>query len=212
MVARAPVFTAPELALSDSAWAEMREDELGELVDGVLAEEEVPDWVHESAVVWLIRVLAAWAAPRGGFVAGSELKYLLRPGLGRKPDVSVVLPGQRPPPRRGPVRRAPDIAVEVVSPSPRDAHRDRIEKLREYAAFGVRWYWLLDPTMRTLEVYELGSDRRYAWATGAGADTGSLEAVPGCEGLSLDLDALWAELDRLGDEEPEETEAPEESG
>ncbi|EYF03808.1 Uma2 family endonuclease [Chondromyces apiculatus] len=118
-------------------------------------------------MVWLIHVLSAWVRPRGGFVAGSELKYLLRRGSGRKPDVSVILPGQPPPPRRGAVRRAPDVAIEVVSPTPRDARRDRIEKLREYAAFGVRWYWLLDPAMQTLEIYELGADQRYTWASGA---------------------------------------------
>ncbi|WP_437632331.1 hypothetical protein [Sorangium sp. So ce854] len=40
------------------------------------------------------------------------------------------------------------------------------------------------------------------WAQGAAG--GRLEAVPGCEGLVLDLDALWGELDRLGEEEPAE--------
>lgn len=33
---------------------------------------------------------------------------------------------------------------------------------------------------------------------------GKIEDVPGCEGLALDLDALWVELDRLGDEVPGE--------
>ena len=90
----------------------------------------------------------------------------------------------------------------MVSPRPRDVHRDRIEKLREYAAFGVRWYWLLDPATRMLEIYELGPDGRYVWAQAAAG--GRVEAVSGCDGLVVDLDELWGELDRLGEEEPAE--------
>ncbi|UQA54983.1 Uma2 family endonuclease [Polyangium aurulentum] len=199
MVARAPAVLESPSRMSDEAWVNLPEDEPGELVDGMLVEEEVPDWIHESAVGWLLQMLRAWAVPRGGFVGGSELKYLLGPGSGRKPDLSMVLPGQKPPPRRGAMRRAPDVMIEVVSPRPRDVRRDRIEKLREYAAFGVRWYWLLDPAMRTLEIYELGPNGRYFWALGA--EGGRVEAVPGCEGLVLDLDELWAEIDRLGEED-----------
>lgn len=204
MAARAPAVLESPPRMSDEAWVNLPEDEPGELVNGMVVEEEVADWAHEIAVGWLVRSLGAWAGPRGGFVGGSELKYLLRQGRGRKPDVSMILPGQKPPPRRGAMRRAPDIMVEVVSPTPRDVRRDRIEKLREYAAFGVPWYWLLDPTMRTFEVYELGPDGRYSWTLGA--EDGRVEAVPGCEGLTLDLDELWSELDRLGEEEPAEDE------
>jgi Uma2 family endonuclease len=206
MVASAPLLPDDPLRLSDEAWAALPEDEPGELVDGVLVEEEVADWSHETVVGWLLALLRDWVVPRGGFVGGSELKYRLRSGSGRKPDVSMILPGQKPPPRRGVMRRAPDVMIEVVSPSPRDIRRDRIEKLREHAAFGVRWYWLLDPAIRTLEIYELGPDGRYLWALGEGG--GRIDAVPGCEGLVLDLDELWAELDRLGEEEPVEDGEP----
>ncbi|MFT3766523.1 MAG: Uma2 family endonuclease [Minicystis sp.] len=205
MVTAAPAILDAPQHMSDEEWANMPEDEPGELVDGTLVEEEVPDWIHETAVGWLVALFRQWGVPRGGRVAASELKYLLRKGKGRKPDVSVILPGSKPPPRRGAVRTPPDVMIEVVSPSPRDVRRDRLDKRAEYAAFGVRWYWLLDPAARTLEIFELGPDGRYVVVLGAGG--GRVESVPGCEGLVLDLDALWAEIDSLGEEEPEEDEA-----
>jgi Uma2 family endonuclease len=201
MVTAAPAVPTEPHRISDEEWANMPEDEPGELVDGLLVEEEVPDWIHETAVAWVLTALRLWARPRAGHVAGSEVRYLLRRGRGRKPDVSMILPGSKTPPRRGAVRRAPDVMVEVVSPRPRDVQRDRLLKRKEYAAFGVRWYWLLDPATRTLEIYELGPDGRYVWALGA--ESGRVESVPGCEGLALDLDELWAEIDSLGEEEPE---------
>jgi Uma2 family endonuclease len=179
-----------------SEWAALPEDDAGELVDGLLEEEEMPDWVHETVVAWLLRTLGNWLAPRGGFVAGSEVKYAVRARRGRKPDASVFLPGARVPPGRGLVRIPPDLVVEVVSPTPRDARRDRVQKIRDYAAFGVRWYWILDPQVRTLEVFERGEDGRYAVARSA--SEGTLSRIPGCPRLELDLDDLWAQVDRLG--------------
>jgi Uma2 family endonuclease len=205
MVTAAPVIPPAPPPMSDDVWASMSEEEPGELVDGVLVEEEVPDWIHETAVGWFVEVFRAWGVPRGGRVAASELKYLLRKGTGRKPDVSVLLPGSKAPPGRGAMRRPPDIMIEVVSPSPRDVRRDRLEKRAEYAAFGVRWYWLLEPAMRMLEIYELGPDGRYVVVLGA--EGGRIEAVPGCEGLVLNLDELWAEIEGLGEEEAEEDES-----
>ncbi|MNC93031.1 hypothetical protein D3C83_95720 [compost metagenome] len=65
----------------------------------------------------------------------------------------------------------------------------------EYARFGIRFYWLVDPQLRTVEMHELTGDFGYARRLQAGG--GSLREVPGCPGLALDLDAMWRKIDVL---------------
>lgn len=184
---------ASELSLDE--WFALPEDEPGELVDGHLEEEEVPDYLHEHLVMLLGRLLGNWIFPHGGLVAGSEAKFAVGAGRGRKPDLTIYLPGSRRPPARGLIHVPPDIAIEIVSPTPRDGRRDRVEKMADYAAFGVAWYWLLDPQLRSLEVLELDAQGRYLYVLGA--SSGTLRQIPGCEGLTLDLDELWTAIDNL---------------
>ena len=180
--------------MSIEEWAAMPEDEPGELVNGRLVEEEMADYEHETVVSFANAALRGWVVPRGGFVASSEAKFAVGREQGRKPDLSVYLPGGSIPTRHGPIRVPPDIVIEVISLTALDARRDRIEKVADYASFGVRWYWLIDPASRVLEIFELAKDRRYVRMLAAAE--GSIP-IPGCVDLTLDLDALWAELDRL---------------
>jgi Uma2 family endonuclease len=138
--------------------------------------------------------LTAWLTPRDGMIFGSGLKLAVRPSSGRMADLTVYFAGRKPE-ARGAVRVVPDIAVEVISFETIDERRDRIEKFDDYAAFGVRWYWLVDPELRSFSIWELGADGRYVRA--CGAIGGKIDRVPGCDGLALDVDALWEEVDRL---------------
>jgi Uma2 family endonuclease len=180
-------------------WAAMPEDEPGELCDGLLEDEEDVGVMHEIAVVWLAVQLHTWVVALGGLAFASGVKYALSNVRGRKPDVSVFFPGRPALPRRGAVMIPPDIAVEILSPAAADQRRDRIAKLADYASFGARFYWLLDPSARTLEILELGADGRYVHVLGA--SEGKLLQIPGCAGLALDLDELWREIDCLGPED-----------
>lgn len=85
--------------------------------------------------------------------------------------------------------------VEVVSSARSDQRRDRIDKLSEYESFGVRYYSIVDPELRSFEILELGSNGKYAHMVTV--RDGQIEAVPGCHGLIIDVDAIWAEVDRL---------------
>lgn len=192
--------SAHPMTLAD--WAEMDEDEPGELVDGRIVEEEEVGAEHDILGGWLLWMLKSWLESRGGgFVGLSDTRFGVSATRGRRPDIYVYLPGRKPQ-RRGLVTVPPDIMVEVVSPRPKDARRDRVEKMREYAAFGVRSYWIVDPAIRTFDVLELGADGRYTHAVAA--SEGKIEQVPGCEGLVVDLNAMWAEVDRLAPEGDEE--------
>ncbi len=51
------------------------------------------------------------------------------------------------------VRGAPDLVVEILSPT--TAANDRGPKMKAYARFGVRQYWIVDPDRKTIEVYRL---------------------------------------------------------
>jgi Uma2 family endonuclease len=194
MVSSAIAEVLPPGSLTLQAWADLSEDEPGELVEDRLVEEEVATNLHETAVSWVFGALRAWAKPRGALVFGSKHKLGVSAHRGRKPDVSMYAPGTRLRANAGLSRTPPLVVVEVASPSPQDVHRDRVEKLREYAQFGVRFYWLLDPRTRLVEILELGADGRYILALSA--STGTV-AAPGCEAMTLDLDDLWSEIDAL---------------
>jgi Uma2 family endonuclease len=57
---------------------------------------------------------------------------------------------------------APDFVAEVLSPSTRK--RDRGVKFEDYAAHGVREYWIIDPKAETVELFRLNTLGKYAAA------------------------------------------------
>ena len=81
----------------------------------------------------------------------------------------------------------PDWVAEVLSPS--TAALDRAEKLPIYARAGVPHLWLLDPVIRTLEIYRLVGPDWHLVGTHAGEVVVSAEPF---DAVPLDLAALWA--------------------
>lgn len=46
----------------------------------------------------------------------------------------------------------PDLVVEILSPD--TIKKDKVDKLQMYSHFEIPEYWIVDPTYRSLEVYE----------------------------------------------------------
>jgi Uma2 family endonuclease len=79
------------------------------------------------------------------------------------------------------VKGAPDLVVEVLSPSTR--RTDAITKRHLYEKYGVREYWLVDPELETIEVYRLinGAFRREAELSTEREDNLTSPLFPGLE-------------------------------
>jgi Uma2 family endonuclease len=131
-----------------------REKRLYELIDGVLVEKA--SGVQESFLASLIaRFLSEFAGQHDlGFVLGADGMARLAPGLIRIPDVSFVswrrVPSHRIP-RVAMLGFAPDLAVEVLSPSNTPLEMNR--KLQDYFTAGVSLVWYVDPGNRTVQVF-----------------------------------------------------------
>ena len=146
-----PPGTATEQDVID---IEARESRLCELVDGVLVEKTV-GYYESYLAVQLGYFLAGFVRRhRLGVVAGEAGMMRLSAGLVRIPDVSFVswtrLPGRRVP--RVPIADlAPDLAVEVISPS--NTAREMERKLQDFLAAGVRLVWYVYPGPQEVHVY-----------------------------------------------------------
>jgi len=81
---------------------------------------------------------------------------------------------------------APDLAAEILSPS--SIRRDRYEKLEQFARFGVKEYWIVDPANRSVEILSL-RDSRYVLHASA-AESGLVASLV-LTGLEFDVSQLF---------------------
>lgn len=108
--------------------------------------------------------LMAYAEERGlGHVYVADTGFILgrNPDTVRAPDAAFVSAERIPPegePETGYWAIAPDLVVEIVSPS--ESRADLEEKVADYLRAGTRLVWALHARTRTATVYRPGSPPR----------------------------------------------------
>lgn len=103
-----------------------------------------------------------------------------------EPDISVVCD-------KGKIdqhgcKGAPDLVIEVLSPSSR--RHDRFVKLGLYQRAGVREYWLVNPEEATVQVMVLTNDYLLPVADYGRDDVAKVNVLDGC---FIDLGKVFAE-------------------
>lgn len=145
------------------ALAELPTDAHWEIDEGRLEMHEPPAPYHGAGMARVTILLGQFvtAGHLGQVLAGDPGFWLARsPDTLRAPDVAF-LTQERWAAITDPdtfAEVAPDLAVEIVSPSDRAA--DLCRKAAQYLAFGVRSVWILDPRRRRLEQYISGRGTR----------------------------------------------------
>jgi Uma2 family endonuclease len=88
-----------------------------------------------------------------GWAFPAETGFVLFPDRStvRSPDAAIVRRDRLPEPPDSFVPLAPDLAVEVLSPSDRMA--DALAKIAMYLDAGVHLVWLIDPAFKTVTVF-----------------------------------------------------------
>lgn len=137
-----------------------------ELIEGNPYELNAPGYEHQKLLATLQVELEIHRRERlqaGGDgrppcdILQSPLDVILSDLTVLQPDLVVLCDPSKV--RDGRIYGAPDLVVEVLSPS--SAARDRKHKRRLYESAGVPQFLLIDPANRFVESYLLGVDGRY---------------------------------------------------
>lgn len=134
------------------------DDHRYELVEGRVVRMSPPGARHAVLVTGIASLLKQHADAHGLGVVMSSGGFTIDrgPDTVREPDVAFVsqvrIPGTGVPETFW--EGAPDLAVEVVSPS--DRRLAVIRKVDQYLARGVRLVWVVDPRLMNVTVYRAG--------------------------------------------------------
>jgi Uma2 family endonuclease len=129
-----------------------------ELRYGWLVSEGVPSVAHQAVEGDIYVALRSYVSDRRlGFVVGLvDVVLDEERRLTVAPDLLVVLNERSYIVREGRVWGAPNLTVEILSPSNRG--HDRVRKLAWYRDYGVQEYWIVDPVEFTIEVFDLEAE------------------------------------------------------
>jgi Uma2 family endonuclease len=172
------------------AMGEYKDGKKYEIFDGELVVSPAPNLWHQEVLKRLFRVLdAELEAKRLAKLYFAPLDVILSPTKVVQPDILVVRWQRRSILERRGATAAPDLVIEVVSPS--NTKHDRVRKRRFYARNQVPEYWIVEPGDKTIEVLALidgGLSYRQVGWYGPGDRVESATFT-----LAFDLDPIFVE-------------------
>jgi len=132
-----------------------------EIIEGALYVTAAPNFDHQYTVMRIAVHLDRFVTEhRLGIVLVAPFEvYLSGTAPVVQPDVLFAASERAPRAGAAGFTGAPDLIVQVLSQS--TARTDRLVKFSAYERAGVREYWLVDPRLRSVEVYSLSEADTY---------------------------------------------------
>lgn len=160
-----------------------------ELIDGEHVVTAAPVVHHQRVLVRLVALLHVFVEEHSlGEILPAPTDVVLSRHDVVQPDVLFVSNARSAIVTRR-IEGAPDLAVEVLSPSSR--RTDEVLKRRRYEVFGVTELWIVDPEIDVVRVYRRESPERFGRPLELAAERGDMLATPLLPGLTLDLGRLF---------------------
>ncbi len=125
-----------------------------QLINGELIMSPAPTPYHQQVLSNLNDFLKTAAKEAGGRVYFSPIDLFINEKNVVQPDLLFLSKGKLSFVKRRGIDGAPDLIVEILSPS--NIFTDRNTKMEKYFEFGVDEFWIIDPGNKTLEIYLRG--------------------------------------------------------
>ena len=181
------MVTTPRLTYQD--YADLEGDERYELLDGELILVASPNENHQTVSLRLAsRMLSFVDDSDLGRVFHAPYDVLFTDTDVVQPDVLFVSKDRYHIRTPANIQGAPDLVVEVLSPS--SSRRDWREKRDLYALHGVREYWIIDPTNRLVWIMQLQDGVLEIDQTCADGDTAESSVI---EGFGVEVADLFVD-------------------
>jgi len=159
-----------------------------ELIEGDFFMVPAPNIKHQEIVGNLGAILRAHVRGHGlGKLLLAPTDVVLSEEDVVQPDLLFVSNERRDIITEDNVAGAPDLVIEVLSPS--TAERDLNLKLTLYARAGVSEYWIVNPVEESVEVVELRPEGRRSTRTYTSGEVSS----PALPGLGVEVGSIFAE-------------------
>ncbi|MCA0452589.1 MAG: Uma2 family endonuclease [Chloroflexi bacterium] len=162
------MIDVPRIRMTDAEYFELPpQSQPIELINGELVVNPAPVPRHQNVMLNTAFVLKDLLPIVGGKVFAAPLEVYLGQGQIPQPDVMWIAPDSKCIIDDKRLMGPPDLVVEIFSPG--SVVNDRGDKFDLYQRYGVREYWMIDPSEEYIEVFTLVNNlfiRQGIYATG----------------------------------------------
>lgn len=159
-----------------------------QLIEGELVRTPAPSPYHQIISANIFKVIAEFTDnKKAGIALYSPIDVYIDNENVFQPDIVFIAKQRRDLITDDGIHGAPDLVIEILSPS--TAYYDMKKKFKLYERSGVKEYWIVDPEMKSVEIYALGTQGSFTLSAGLTEQGSAASAV--LSGFEMSLTQIF---------------------